>query len=335
MKVCKKTLLLASIALVSQITFAHGLTEADLANISRAYGYVTAQETVLKQIDAKYPALKSELFDFDLAWISRFPNAQESLVTHFKCFGVTEADVIKEMKSNDKNSSLSKQLKVQSQHDAKQRLDYFKYRLSHPSNFDREIFSTLNDVCFSKHPEKEFSRDKQTYSSLNHPKSNGLDVRISMPASWKKSEGRRPHIVQKWTKNDESQHLTTMLLVISAPDVQPYWNDKELKEEIKDGRIWDLFDDSGEFIQKRKPIFSRIEGIPCVILNAVTKHQRAAYSAYMDMSCMYFMFKGNLVIVQFAVSAKAEKEAMNLSKKYTKLRNLIFNSVYLPQKHIY
>lgn len=33
-----------------------------------------------------------------------------------------------------------------------------------------------------------------------------------------------------------------MLLVISAPDVQPYWNDKELKEEIKDGRIWDLFD---------------------------------------------------------------------------------------------
>lgn len=333
MRILVRIVSIAITILCYQCSFAHGLSEDELLNISRAYGYVIAQESVLKQIENDFPSLKAEVLALNLAWENRFPNSKVALISHFKCFGLTEVDIKKAMMQNQNVFSLSKQLEVLSLTDASQRLNYFKNRLVQPSDLDRKIFSILNDVCYSEQPEREFFLDNTVYSSRNNPKANGVDINISVPASWKQADAVRPHIVQKWSKQDESLLLNTMLVVVSSPEIQPYWTKDELTKEIKSGYIWDLFDTSGELLEKRECVLTQIEGFPCVILSALIQHQRVGIRAFSEVSSMFFMFQGNIIMVQFMVMGQQKQNVIANSEKYKKLRNLIFNSVYLPQKY--
>ena len=75
MRILVRIVSIAITILCYQCSFAHGLSEDELLNISRAYGYVIAQESVLKQIENDFPSLKAEVLALNLAWENRFPNS--------------------------------------------------------------------------------------------------------------------------------------------------------------------------------------------------------------------------------------------------------------------
>ena len=41
--------------------------------------------------------------------------------------------------------------------------------------------------------------EKLKYSTNGHPKSQGLNIQLEYPNTWKKKEGVRPHIIQKFS----------------------------------------------------------------------------------------------------------------------------------------
>lgn len=66
---------------------------------------------------------------------------------------------------------------------------------------------------YIERPEKMFDDGfTKEYRSHGHPKSEGIDLGIKYPASWKAEEGRRPNIVQKLT--NENGHGTVMATIL-------------------------------------------------------------------------------------------------------------------------
>lgn len=59
------------------------------------------------------------------------------------------------------------------------------------------------------------------YRTGGHTKSKGIDVGIQYPASWKAEEGRRPHIVQKFTSENGYGSTMALLLVRAFPEEMP------------------------------------------------------------------------------------------------------------------
>lgn len=68
-------LLLASLIFtsISGAASAHGLGEADIRNLTEAYGYVEYQKTALTEIAHSYPALAPEVLRFQRRFRDRFP----------------------------------------------------------------------------------------------------------------------------------------------------------------------------------------------------------------------------------------------------------------------
>lgn len=203
-----KRLLFIALSAFAMNVGAHGLTIDDAHDIARAYGYVYAQNKVVKHIRERYPELLPQVMLFESKWSRRFPSADKKLAKHLKCLQLTEAKMLELMNKNQDLEGLSRSAIPKDASAAAERLEYFKYRIDHPDELDRKTFSTLNDLVFDDHPARELALDSAIYSSKGHAKAQGLDIRLKLPASWKQSEATRPHIVQKWMKYDEGNFVS-------------------------------------------------------------------------------------------------------------------------------
>jgi hypothetical protein len=76
-------------------------------------------------------------------------------------------------------------------------------------------------------------RERQTaaFNSAGHAKSNGLEISLSYPRSWRAAEGARPHIVQNFIARDAP--ATCNLLIREAA---PEMNEAELRASVQPGR---------------------------------------------------------------------------------------------------
>ena len=201
-------LLLASLIFtsISGAASAHGLGEADIRNLTEAYGYVEYQKTALTEIAHSYPALAPDVLRFQRRFRDRFPGAEAAVREHFACFGEFGVKVL--AKSNERIGKLMPEVKFRTEDLAEKQLDLFKSTLDQPTEQTDRIFRTLSDVSFTHNPSEEFARNKETYSTKGNPKAQGLNIEISFPLSWvQKPKTVRPHVVSQWMKADEKTVL--------------------------------------------------------------------------------------------------------------------------------
>ena len=326
-------LLIPALFLSSNL-FAHGLTDQDARDLAGAYGYVYSQKMCVEHIKEKFPTLRYDVIHFQNAWEAKYPKAKSSLLKHLQCFGLDEEDVRKAAIQygdwNNIKQSLLKELRSENEVQAKNHIANFLYRLDHPSEYDRKIFSIIGDVVYYDRPELEFSKDRVKYSTYGHPKAQGLDIQIEMPASWRGKEATRPHIVQKWEKNDEENYQAVMILVADNPE-NTDWTEDDFREMVRTGEAWDLFPSKNQMISREEPLITRIEGIPALIISGISNYERVGIKSKVYCSNLAFTFKGKFISVQFLIYSQDLSKLEQLVNKNKMLKMRIFNSIYLSQ----
>lgn len=307
--------------------FAHGFQKQDVQNLAKAYGYISAQNLVLEQIKNKYPQLITQRATFITNWDKRFPAAKEKIVKHLGCFNLTESQVIHEMKSYKDYSYIVQQNSVRSLEDAQARLEYFNYRLTHPTADDIEVFKIIDDAVFNDDPVGDYLTNKVEYSTNGHPKSQGLDVRLYIPNSWQRAEGRRPHIVQKWTKIDEGNPVLTLVMISEPMGVSL----DNLKSSVQTGEVWELLTENvGTLREKGTSKFINMGRFPALYISGLVESEQLNTTVYTNTHQIWIPVRGQLVLIQFNYLSHSPEATKQLALKYQDQRQLIASSVYIP-----
>lgn len=334
---CYKCFFIFTVLIYCNSCFSHGLSRDDLNILSKAYGYMYSRELSAKYIKNHYKNLRNEVDYYNVSWADRFPGLRKNLIKHFQCFGLNEEQLIASMKAEKEayNSMLSNLPKTENE--ALNLLQNYYLRLSEPNEFDKKIYATFNDVIYNDHPEMEFQRkiNQVQFSTKDHPKSNGINLQISVPSSWLQEEGKRPHIVQKWSKADEDSYL---ILIITIVEMERFISNDEFvvaaTNEINSGQIFDLFGISrDDLLSINKAFVTKIEQIPCVYFDATTKVQRLNTSSFSRVNYLILPFMNSYIIVNLSFYNVDLQKTNQLYSKYSSLKDMIFNSIVLPQSY--
>lgn len=162
------------------------------------------------------------------------------------------------------------------------------------------------------------------YSTEGHPKASGVNLSISYPASWRKEEGERPHIVQKFM-GDSIGGVTAMVML----QVQPIpglkgGGEAELAQFIEEAKR--TLPEGFQYLDSGK---TKVDGLPAVWIKHISHQERAGASITAMMFDLYFIVNNQLVVVQSYVGGLS-KDALIIKDAFERhlvLFTKIVNSV--------
>lgn len=314
--------------------FSHGLSRNDLNEYARAYGYYYSRELTAAHIQKYFPNLDYAVNSYNISFEQKFPDLKHKLSRHLNCFNLTKAQMIQSLKDNKEAYAQVIDNLPKTEDAASALLRNFIVRLEQPNDFDRQVYSVFSDVVYSDHPEQELQLNNSCiYSTKGHPKSNDINLQITVPASWTQSEGKRPHVVQKWSRVDEDTAVN-LLITISDPDSSLNNEDfvTAAAYSVDHGTVGDFLGlERNNILSVNQAVLTKLEQIPCLYVDFNARGQRLRLSAYFRAGYLVMPFHNCLISVQFSVYNTDASRVNDSFDKYSALEELIFNSIVLPQ----
>lgn len=96
------------------------------------------------------------------------------------------------------------------------------------------------------------------FNTKDHPKALGYEIEITYPSSWQKSEGNRPHVVQKFSDPNSEITSTCLLLIKKLDDTFTKEEEKELVDIMKPE---DIVPKGSELISTQKTLYDNHPGL--------------------------------------------------------------------------
>ncbi|MCZ7652670.1 MAG: hypothetical protein M5U13_16465 [Thermoanaerobaculia bacterium] len=153
-----------------------------------------------------------------------------------------------------------------------------------------------------------YAAPRQTFSSAGHPKSKGVSLRISYPASWKASEGERPNIVQKFASDGGSGWDFLMITTKDLPlDPRVELTAEDLEALLAPSALREMAPDGATVKDARR---TRIEAMPAGLLEYRIRGERLGVVVVFDTIALIFVSGHTLVQVSLqSTSASVEQGA--------------------------
>ena len=181
------------------------------------------------------------------------------------------------------------------------------------------------------------SGSRTTFSSVGHPKAQGLNLRMSFPKTWAAKEGERPHVLQKFVS--ENGHGLEMAILVVKPIPLPgntKISEAEIKEVLSDARS--LIPPDANFISARQ---SKIEGLPAALIEVFVESDGVAGSIIQRTWSVVFIAERNFVSILFSVAVGSDPARPNdarlaVDQKMASVRPLFMmmaNSLVLPDRY--
>lgn len=146
------------------------------------------------------------------------------------------------------------------------------------------------------------------YSIKSHPKSEGLDISIEYPQSWRSEEGIRPHIVQKFTGNSTAGiSLSCILLVRKLPTWASIFLKGEIAENMLSEGLQDMLPTNAQFIDGSQ---TKIDGEPGAWVKYYYETESAGIRAGIHCLQYVLFFRGKMFITQCFVGGIAEDKEL-------------------------
>lgn len=196
-----------------------GLKKPRWKQLSEAYGFLLGQQRSLAQIEQQFPELRRNVKQ---VWFAFYSGP----------LGNSLAGIEDEMGRlyGEKWSELKPQMDAQmadllaqqtiDRNQAQEFLDEVAARAK--GDIPEEIRSTLLSTVprYVKFPDEELLDGwKQTFRTKDHPTAKGVDFSISLPASWSRSEGNRPDMVQLFQSSGGHGSLMCSATVKTLPSI--------------------------------------------------------------------------------------------------------------------
>ncbi|WP_062363316.1 hypothetical protein [Vreelandella aquamarina] len=206
------SLLLSSANAVAQ----HGFPTTRQASIdaSQAFGFLYGQKLTLEYIRSHYPDLAAQVKIAEAATNLAYAEADtylESVLVDV----IGQDGIAKLIAHFDAEMVGIPATQAQSRSDALAFLEEVRARANNPRNIPSPIRELLLTAAYAERPVEEMLDGHRTlFSTSGHDKAAGLDLTLTLPLSWLASEGRRPHIVQKWRSQAGHGRVEIMLLIM-------------------------------------------------------------------------------------------------------------------------
>lgn len=180
---------------------------------------------------------------------------------------------------------------------------------------------------------KELLGEKwKSYSIKSHPKSESLDISIEYPQSWKREEGIRPHIVQKFTgKVAGGISVSCMLIIQKLPAWAGVFLKGEIAVEMLSEGLQEMLPPNAQFIDGST---TKIDGEPGAWVKYYYEAERAGmrFGTY----CLQYVlfYKGRMFIVECFVGGVTEDKELlqDAFNSYLSVFQMIGNSIVIQDK---
>jgi hypothetical protein len=291
---------------------------------AQAYGFLTAQNESLTYIENKYPELQIEVKKAKLSFSTIFGHAEQGLSSYLEEFlGPANFTTFKDRSINQ--LFLDQYPNLVTKEIAKDFISEVEQRAK--GQMPSPILETICAFNFKDNPVKEFSIGlNRKFNSKEHPKSNDVDLSISLPISWKMVEGERPHVLHKFISDYGFGSEMIILLIfdekipnfdkLSKEDIDAIYTEENFKRSVPSGATFISFtkskiDNITAGITEMEMVYTEVE-VPM-------KQRILQYSFFCD---------GKSCIIQFMVKSNNINEdlSVNMAKVKT-LFKLIANSV--------
>lgn len=213
--------------LIVNICYSTGyITEEEM--IAEALGFIYGQDYSLSMIEKKFSEFKHEIIKVRKEFETSFGKARINIERKMReyCDGSFES-------YQKETKNFIKEILEQQIIDKKMAKEYISEVMnrSNGENIPYDIKKTLLTYEYLNEPHGEFLNGyTQTYRTKGHKKSLGIDFQITVPESWLRDEGIRPHIIQKFTSENGRGMETVMLIAEKIPKEDFILLEKDIKE---------------------------------------------------------------------------------------------------------
>ncbi len=172
------------------------------------------------------------------------------------------------------------------------------------------------------------------YSTAGHPKAKGIDLAIEYPSEWRKEEGDRPHVVQKFI-GDSSDSIAKMYLIVMTelPDEFHSFTTEEIAEEFFSSEqvVAEMLPQTAEIL-KYTP--TQYDGQPGGLTIFTLVQERAGVELKSYMVQHMFVYRKILITIQCALSTTSHNSSqlVSFSHQYLPKFYQIGNSIVLTDK---
>jgi len=175
------------------------------------------------------------------------------------------------------------------------------------------IFLLLYNYCFSQNTPLYFWEHRCDYKTDGTGKSLNLKIKLSVPCSWTKADGERPHIVKKFTFT-ESGNTAGINLNINKTDAPLTQN--EIDQLISYNELKRIAEKYGTFISARH---IKIDGVETGEIIYISKRESTLGTFYQTTIQYFIPFKDKIVLLTYSVGSSDENTAQNLFNNYKTL----------------
>lgn len=301
------------------------ISQSLLMEISRTYGYVTAQRLVAEKLKNKYPEIKQDLVKAQLEFDLQFKSSIENMKKSFGDKEWAEYQAIMDTKLIAQINNLNLDMSYKNSF-ANEILARAKGTIESP------VIETLllYNPTYQKHPSREFADGfKKRLNSKDKHKAKKVDFHIDIPKSWKVKDGKRPNTLWMTTYNNGHlgeqnssvgfgvlvKELPEEINTISSQEAQDFCNDAFKKSTVKDCTKITL------------------ENLPAIYARNTMTIQRLRLKSTMEVANYFVFYKDKVIILQGMVSVLnnqlTQKQLDIKFNKYISLFDQIANSLVI------
>lgn len=302
-------------------------------DMAATWAFYKAQALLIQSYSEKFPMLSEELkvaqLFFDDKFADSIANIDAIMTTENRPWLSTKQELIQTL---NKTVSLAKQEATYSQ--AKSLIEEVKKKAKGelPSPYLETLLIYKTD--FLKRPPNEFLEGyKNTFSSENHPKANGVNFELSFPKSWKAKEGRLKSVINI-IMSENGRGLEGLILSVKTLPVSEgkEMSVTEIKEFLSLNTIRKSLPSNVQIISETQ---MKIDNLPSkAVLFEVEQMQ---LSMNLKSRCLLFttLYQNKLIFLQFFVTSAPgeEKNLISRFNKFDPLFRLMANSMIVKSQY--
>jgi len=174
--------------------------------------------------------------------------------------------------------------------------------------------------------------EKTTFSTLGHPKSQGLNISLKYPSIWVAKEGQRPHIVQKFTGSSTGSIVSVCMIIIQElPSIGKIFLDGQMAEEIFSEGVKDYIPPGAVYIDGGT---TKIDAEPGAWVKYYFEQEISGAKLGMYSLQHMLFYKGSLFTLQCSISGIAADKLIleDAFSSYLIVFQNIGSSIYIPDK---
>lgn len=301
--------------------------------LGKAWGFFFGQMYRLDRIEQSHPDLRPAVFGARAELQAAFPDLESHAERSFRSWGTSE-DQLAKLRQHLRDQL--QKLSAYEPMDRESAVDFLNAvrRRATGQDVPEDILQYLLATAFMDRPHVELLRGwRKDYSSRNHPKAKGVEVRLKVPRSFKQEEGERPNVVAKWTSEGGNGSQVMLLMVFDGDESAP--SRQEIDDDLRMGeysQIRSSLSEVGKVLSLRSFSQERAAGY---VADIESHHERAGVEMTLRQRLHVLFVKGRAV--NFSCQIGTARDLADTLEarmaKWSELCRLTLNSLVLPQQY--